>query len=278
MKFKLILLFCFIMLVCCQYSIGNMDGPLIGHGAIDWSQELAKKDVPLYTYQVIRSFPHDTRSFTEGLEFFQGVLYESSGLYGQSKLSKIDLANAQPIQQFFLPAQYFAEGITILGNNLYQLTYESNIGFVYDKQTLQLKNIFHYPTQGWGLTNNGKELILSNGSASLLFLDPIHFNIIRYIVVHHHKTIIGPLNELEYIKGKIYANIYGTELIAIINPTNGSIEGWIDLHGLYAVPQQFAWIEVLNGIAYDKSDDTLIVTGKFWPKLYKIKLMPKKRQ
>lgn len=278
MKLKYFLLLIFITLTYCQSALGNIEGPVIGKSsAIDWAKELDKHDVPLYGYKIIRSYPHDNRSFTQGLLIYQNILYESSGLYHQSKLRKVNMVNGELIQEFILPSQYFAEGIAIIGNNLYQLTYESNVGFVYDAKTLKLKTTFHYPTQGWGLTSNNKELILSNGSSSLLFLDPIHFNITRFVIVHHNNTVIGPINELEYVKGKIYANIYGTEIIALINPSDGKIEGWVDLHGIYEIPKEFAWLEVLNGIAYDKSDDTFIVTGKLWPNLYKIKIVKKNR-
>lgn len=274
-KFALILLGVLVFFFIKTHSIA--DKPITANifSSIDWEKELAVNDVPIYHYQIVRTYSHNENSFTEGLELHGNILYESSGLYKLSKLSKIDLQTERTTLSYDLSPNYFAEGITILGNKLYQLTYESNIGFIYNMDTFHLEKTFTYPMQGWGLTNNGKELIMSNGSASLVFLDPNNFAIKRYVIVHHNQVPITHINELEYIKGKIYANIQDTNLIAMISPEDGRILGWIDLRGLYLPPKESLSWQDLNGIAYDQSDDTLLVTGKLWPKLYKLKIIPK---
>lgn len=254
-----------------QNAIANFVGSP-NNLTIAWDKIFKMHDVPVYRYSIIAAYPHDSRSFTEGLVLYHHILFESSGLYHQSRLRKTALKTGQLLQERFLPSQYFGEGITIIDNQLFQLSYQSNVGLIYDVSTLKFKKTFHFPTQGWGLTTDGKSLIMSDGSSSLIFMNPTHFNMTRFIIAHYHDQSIGPLNELEYIKGKIYANIYGTMIIAVIDPANGKIDAWIDLRGIYQVPQALGDLAVLNGIAYDETDDTLIVTGKFWPKIYKLKL------
>jgi len=227
---------------------------------------------PLYEYKVVATYPHNTNSFTEGLIYQDNILYESDGLYQQSALRKIDLVSGKTLKEYNLPDKYFAEGITIIGDHLYQLTYQSRIGFVYNKNTFQLENTFRYPSEGWGLTTDGKELIMSDGSSMLNFIDPTTFKVTRTIIARDHKQPINHLNELEYINGKIYANIFPTDIIAIISPTDGKITGWINIQKLNPCPTCEGANQVANGIAYDAKNEALLVTGKNWPNTYAIKI------
>jgi glutamine cyclotransferase len=225
-----------------------------------------------YTYQVVKTYPHDENAFTQGLVFEDGFLYEGTGLEGRSSLRKVELDTGKVLQIYRLPNEFFGEGITIFGNNIIQLTYRTNVGFVFDKGTFKQLRQFNYPTEGWGLTHNNKQLIMSDGSATLYFLDPETFKQTSSIIVRDNGVALQRLNELEYIDGKIYANIWQTNRIAIIDPDTGRVTGWLDLTGL--LPQRDI-NAVLNGIAYDRINRRLFVTGKFWPKLFEIKLIPK---
>lgn len=226
-----------------------------------------------YRYHVIKIYPHDTHAFTEGLVFNNGYLYESTGLYQQSTLRKVALATGKILKKYALAPHYFAEGLTVIDSHLYQLTYKENIGFVYEKNTFQVEKIFYYGTEGWGLTTDGKQLIMSNGSTNLLFLDKETFKITKMLAVHDENNKTYSLNELEYINGKIYANVWPTSFIAIISVENGKIEGWIDIAKLYPKENCDSKDCVANGIAYDNQHHTLLVTGKNWPFLYAIKLL-----
>lgn len=228
---------------------------------------------PIYNYQVIKVYPHDKSSFTEGLLMNDGWLYESDGLVQQSRLRRIDLASSKVIQEYRLPDQYFAEGLAIMGDRIYQLTYTSHIGFVYDRKTFQLLKTFNYPSEGWGLTSDGNSLIMSNGSASLNYLDPETLQTTRTVDVHEGDHPVDHLNELEYINGKIYANIFPSSMIAIIEPDSGEVSGWIDLINLYPCKECAAFGQVANGIAYDEKNDAILVTGKDWPSIYAIRLI-----
>lgn len=225
-----------------------------------------------YTYDIIKVYPHDSNAFTQGLIFEDEVLYEGTGLYGQSTLRRVELETGKIMQLYTLPSQFFGEGITIFDNKIIQLTWRSNIGFVYDKHSFDLLAEFSYPTEGWGITNDGSRLIMSDGTATLYFLDPVTFEQVGQIEVHD----IGPvteLNELEYIKGEVYANIWKEEKIAIINPQSGEVTGWIDLEGIQDSENRDP-NNVLNGIAYDAKEDRLFVTGKRWSQLFEINLIP----
>lgn len=223
-----------------------------------------------YTYEIINTYPHDRTAFTQGLEFYNGFLYESTGLYSQSTLRKVDLQSGNVLQNISLPIEYFAEGITIFDNKIYQLTWRENTGFIYSVDTFSRISEFSYQTEGWGITNDGTHLIMSDGSATLFFLDPQTLEVINQIEVIDQKPI-EKLNELEYIQGKIYANIWLEDKIAIINPQSGIIEAWINLTGLDEEESQES-NKVLNGIAYDVQEDRLFVTGKLWSKLFEIDL------
>ncbi len=227
----------------------------------------------IYTYHVVNTYPHDTSAFTEGLVFTNGSLYESTGEYGSSSLRRVNLEDGAVQQKVSLPSQYFGEGLTAVNNALIQLTWQEKTGFIYNKQTLALTGNFTYSTQGWGLTYNGSELVMSDGSSNLYFLDPVTYQKVGQVSVHDGTTPITNLNELEYVNGSIYANIWQQQKIAIINPKTGAVTGWIDLTGIY---QPKGTDDVLNGIAYDQQTSSLYVTGKGWPHLYQITITPAK--
>ena len=229
--------------------------------------------VTQYTYTIINTYPHDTNAFTEGLIYSDGFLYEGTGINGDSSLRRVNLTTGTVQQQVMLPSQYFGEGIAIVGTKIIQLTWQSRIGFIYDKTTFALLGNFSYITEGWGLTFDGKHLIMSDGTDNLYFLDPTTFQRTGQVAVHDGNTTVVNINELEYINGNVYANIWLTNTIAIINPQTGQVKGWIDLAELPGEqnPNPNA---VLNGIAFDQANNRLFVTGKDWPSLYQIKLVP----
>ena len=229
-----------------------------------------------YGYKVIHTFPHDPNAFTQGLVWNNGYLYEGTGLAGQSTLRKVELETGKVVQSINLPVKYFGEGITIFKDKIIQLTYLSKVGFVYDKETFKLLREFHYPTEGWGITHDGKRLIMSDGTPTLYFLDPQTFEEIFSVNVYCRNNLLWDINELEFIDGRIYANIWRTDQIAIIEPKTGQVTGLVELGGLLAGKDRTRKVDVLNGIAYDPVNHRLFVTGKFWPKLYEIKLVPKK--
>jgi glutamine cyclotransferase len=232
---------------------------------------------PVVGYRIVNTYPHDPRAFTQGLVFADGVLYEGTGLRGQSSLKKVDLKTGNILQARQLPARFFGEGITIYGNRVIQLTWRARVGFVYDMQTFQLLDTFNYPTEGWGITHDGRSLIMSDGTSTLYFLDPQTFREVGRLEVHTRDGPVSRLNELEYVQGEIYANVWKTDRIARISPQTGEVVGWIDLEGLLRPEDRNSRIDVLNGIAYDVKNDRLFVTGKLWPKLFEIELVvPKK--
>ena len=224
-----------------------------------------------YTYSIVNVYPHDNNAFTQGLVFEDGTLYEGTGLRGQSTLRRVDLDTGNVTQLYELPALIFGEGITIFEDKIIQLTYTSKKGFVYDKNSFELLQEFTYSTQGWGITHDGSKLIMSDGTATLYFLDPETFQITGQVEVIDEESI-NNLNELEYVDGMVYANILTEEKIAIINPETGQVTGWINLEGLKAAENPNG--NVLNGIAYDAEADRLFVTGKLWANLYEIELIP----
>ena len=230
-------------------------------------------NIPL-SYEIINIFSHDPGAFTQGLVWEDSFLYEGTGLYGSSSLRKVDLKTGKILQYHNLAADYFGEGITIFNNKIYQLTWQEEIGFIYDKETFQLLGSFSYPYEGWGITHDGTYLIISDGSSALHFIDPHTMEEVRQVNVHFKETPVLNLNELEYIKGKVYANIWQTTLIVIIDPINGNVINWLDFKDIFISvkkdsPQN---IDVLNGIAYDNEKDSLFITGKLWPKLFEIKI------
>jgi glutamine cyclotransferase len=227
-----------------------------------------------YSYKIIKIFPHDPGAFTQGLVWDEGVLYEGTGLYGKSSLRKTKLDSGEVLKKVKLSDQFFGEGVTIFNDRIIQLSWRSNIGFVYDKNTLNVIRKFRYDNEGWGITHDGDKLIMSNGSANLYFLDPGTFKEIGKIEVRDEVGPVTRLNELEYIRGQIFANVWKTDRIAIIDPRNGQVTGWIDLQSLTDLAGGDRRAKTLNGIAYDKERDRLFVTGKLWPKIYEIVPVP----
>ena len=226
--------------------------------------------VPVYSYKVVNTFPHDRAAYTQGLAFDKGILFEGTGGYGSSALRKVDLESGKVLHEYKLPARYFGEGITFYKDTLIQLTWKSNTGFVYDINSFNLLREFSYPTEGWGITYDGNRIIMSDGTPNLYFLDTEKFNTTGYVVVHDKNGPVNRINELEYIKGKIFANIWGSDNIAVIDPGDGNVTGWIDLSGLLDAGYCDNFTDVLNGIAYDAEADRMIVTGKRWPLLFEI--------
>jgi glutamine cyclotransferase len=238
----------------------------------DRAQTIQAATVPVYGYRIINTYPHDPGAFTQGLLFSDGRLYESTGLYGQSTLREVDLTTGRILQSYALPPAYFGEGITLFRDEIIQLTWQSGRGFVYDRDNLALRRQFSLAGEGWGLTHDGQRLILSDGSATLRFLDPDTFAPLGRLQVYDEHGPVRRLNELEYIAGEIYANVWQTDHIARIDPTSGQVTGWIDLAGLLGPTGEP--VDVLNGIAYDPATGHLFVTGKLWPRLFKIELIP----
>jgi glutamine cyclotransferase len=233
----------------------------------------ATDSVPRYRVKIIKTFPHDPDAFTEGLIFSGGFLYESTGLNGKSSLRKVDLETGKVVKQFDLPIEYFGEGLTEWGASLIQLTWRTQKGFVYDRETFFKDREFPYSGEGWGITNDGKSLIMSNGTDKLIYLNPQTFKQVRVLPVASGGVPVHLLNELEYIKGEIYANIWQKDEVAKISPKTGEVTGWIDMSELRTLLLDAPHAEVLNGIAYDEENDRIFVTGKLWPKLFQIEII-----
>ena len=232
-------------------------------------------DVPVYGVKVLKTYPHDTGAFTEGLFWHGGFLYESTGEVGTSSIRKVDLATGEVVRKKVLMPPYYGEGIIKVGEKLYQLTWQSGTGFIYDFKTLEKTGQFHYPGQGWALTTDGKRIYMSDGTPKIRVLGPETLKPERYITVTWDGNEVANINELEWIKGEIWANIWLTTRIARIDPETGAIKAFIDLSGLVPKPGEVRDPNnaVLNGIAYDKKRDRIFVTGKNWPHLYQIELV-----
>ena len=230
---------------------------------------------PVYTYQIVNTYPHDPDAFIQGLVVEDSVFYEGTGLNGRSSLRRVRLTSGQVEKIIPLSASVFGEGITVYNNKIIQLTWQSNIGFVYDKETFEEIRTVAYPTEGWGITYDGSRFIMSDGSSQLFFRDPVTFEELGRVSVTDEGQPVSQLNELEYIKGEVYANVWQTDRIARINPTTGKVIAWIDLTGILTNEDRQTTVDVLNGIAYDAQKDRLFVTGKLWPKIFEIKLVPK---
>lgn len=256
-----------------QHSSAEATTPTVTNS----TQPTISYPAPVVGYRIVNTYPHDPSAFTQGLVFADGVLYEGTGLRGQSSLRKVDLRTGTILQVRQLPVRFFGEGITIYGNRVIQLTWRAKVGFVYHKQTFQLLDTFNYSTEGWGITHDGRSLIISDGTSTLYLLDPQTFREVGRLEVHTRDGPVSRLNELEYVQGEIYANIWKTDRIARISPQTGEVAGWIDLERLLKPEDRYRRIDVLNGIAYDVKNDRLFVTGKLWPKLFEIELVvPKK--
>jgi glutamine cyclotransferase len=226
---------------------------------------------PVNRYEVVKVYPHDPQAFTQGLVFSGGVFYEGTGLNGRSGIRKVKLENGEVLQVQALEQRYFGEGIALVGDSIVQLTWQSGVGFVYDKTTFQRTRTFNYRGEGWGLTYDGTRLIMSDGTSTLRFLDPKTLQETGKLQVRDGSRPVEKLNELEVVKDEIFANIWQTDRIARISPKTGIVTGWIDLAGLLD-PRDARGVDVLNGIAYDPGGDRLFVTGKLWPKLFEIRI------
>jgi glutaminyl-peptide cyclotransferase len=232
---------------------------------------------PVEGYKVVHTYPHDTSAYTQGLIYLDGNLYEGTGLEGHSSIRMVDLESGKMLQHYELPGEYFGEGLTDWGSMLIELTWKAQMGFVYDRFSFRQLSTFHYTGEGWGLTHDKTSLIMSDGTPYLRFLDPKTFKEIRRVKVTDDGKAIDQINELEYIHGEVYANIWQTDRIARISPTTGKVIAWIDLSGILPGYEGSGGNAVLNGIAYDAKTDRLFVTGKLWPKLFEIKLVPGKK-
>lgn len=230
-----------------------------------------RRPAPVQSYKVVATFPHDTTSFTQGLVFADGELYESTGLAGESTLRRVEITTGKTLQRINVPAEYFAEGLALVGDELLQLTWQHHLGFVYDRKTFQQKRTFPYNTEGWGIAYDGaSHLVMSDGSDTLSFLDPKTLAVTRTMRVQDAGRPIRNLNELEWIEGEIWANVWQTDRIARISPNTGEVNAWIDLGSLYPRAQRMPPADELNGIAYDKATRRIFITGKKWPRLYQI--------
>jgi len=232
-------------------------------------------DIPEYGYDVVHVYPHDSRAYTQGLFYLNGVMYESTGLNGESSIRKVRLETGEVIQKRDIPEQYFGEGIINWKDRLLEITWKSEVGFIYDLGSFAPRGQFMYPGEGWGLTQDGKRIIMSDGSAQLRFWDPETLRETGRVTVTGDGGPVDQLNELEWIKGEVYANVYQTNRIARIDPASGKVTGWIDLTGILGPADRVRPVDVLNGIAYDSGTDRLFVTGKLWPKLFEIRLVKK---
>jgi len=247
---------------------------LIGGWSILMAQVPSSGGLPLYGYRVVNVYPHDASAFTQGLQYLDGYFYEGTGLNGRSSIRKVTLETGKVLQQRTVPGEFFGEGITVWKNDLFELTWQSHVAFVYDRATFEPKKRFTYPGEGWGLTSDGTNLIMSDGTDELRVLDPVTFAEKRRIKVTAGGIALRNLNELEYMKGEILANIWMTDYVARVAPDSGRVTAYIDLRGLLTATER-ANTDVLNGIAYDAKQDRLFVTGKLWPKLFEIKLVKK---
>ncbi len=231
--------------------------------------------VPISGYEIVNTYPHDRGAFTQGLIHYQGIFLESTGLHGGSSLRKVDPSSGRVLQLTRVPAQYFAEGMTVLGDKIYQLTWQNQKGFIYDLERFEKTGEFAYTGEGWGLTTDGTSLILSDGTHLIRFLDPVTFRVTRTIAVLQNGQPLRQLNELELVRGELLANIWQTNTVARIDPATGRLLGLIDFSGLLAPADYAGNTDVLNGIAYDAKNDRLFVTGKNWPKLFEVRLKPR---
>jgi glutaminyl-peptide cyclotransferase len=238
----------------------------------DSTVAMSQSKLPVYGYRLVRTFPHDPKAFTQGLQYVDGFFYEGTGLNGSSSIRKVKVETGEVVQRRDIARAYFGEGITVWKTDLIQLTWRSNVAFVYDKDTFAPRRTFKYRGEGWGLTHDGTNLIMSDGTSELRVLDPTTFAERRRIKVTAAGTPLGNLNELEYMKGEILANVWTTDAIARVAPDTGRVTGYIDLGGLLTAAERTS-VDVLNGIAYDEKNDRLFVTGKLWPKVFEIKIV-----
>ena len=230
--------------------------------------------LPVFGYTVVHSYPHDRDAFTQGLQVVDGAFYEGTGLNGRSSIRKVKIETGEVLQKRDIAPQYFGEGITVRGSELFQLTWQSGIGFVYDRRTFAPKRQFKYTGEGWGLTQDKTTLIMSDGSEYLRFMDPTSFVEKRRVRVTAAGSVLKNLNELEYVKGEVLANVWQTDYVARIDPASGIVSGYVDFRGLLSAREREA-TDVLNGIAYDEATDRLFITGKLWPRVFEVRITRK---
>jgi glutamine cyclotransferase len=242
-----------------------------GNGAPPASTATAPA-VPVLTYDIVRSHPHDPAAFTQGLQLVDGDLYEGTGLHGRSTLRRVELRSGRVLQQAALEPRYFGEGITVLGDRIVQLTWQSGTGFVYDRQSFERQRTFTYTGEGWGLTTDGRRLIMSDGTDTLRFWHPETLEEVGRVQVRDGSGPVPQLNELEYVDGVLYANVWPTDRVARIDPATGQVTGWLDFSGLLTPTERSRGVDVLNGLAHDPATGHLLVTGKLWPWVFELRL------
>ena len=243
--------------------------------ALNAAMNAGSNSIPVYTYDIVNTFAHNRTAFTEGLFYLNGFLYESTGLNGQSSLRRVNLTTGDVLQRAEVPSKYFGEGLAALDGKLYQLTWQTHIGFVYDLNTFELLTNFNFSGEGWGMTTDGHSLIRSDGTSTIHFVDPATFADTRTITVTANGQPVRYVNELEWVKGIIYANVWKSNYVIEIDPADGNIIGIVDFSGLLDPTDYDEHTDVFNGIAYDPATDRLFVTGKCWPKLFEVKLKRK---
>ena len=243
----------------------------LAFGACGSSTGAQRLAAPVHGFKLIATFPHDSAAFTQGLVFADGEFYESTGLNGESSLRRVEIATGKVLQEIKLPDQYFAEGLALVGDELLQLTWQHQRGFVYDRKTFKQKRTFAYPTEGWGIAYDAAGgLVMSDGSDTLTFLDPKTQAVVKTIRVRDAGRPVSQLNELEWIEGEIWANVWTTDRVARISPITGEVKAWVDLSTLWPRAERQPPADVLNGIAYDRATRRIFVTGKKWPRVYQI--------
>jgi glutamine cyclotransferase len=235
-------------------------------------QPAPARTTPVYPHRVVRAYPHDRKAFTQGLVYHDGVFYESTGLYGESSLRKVAIESGEVLRRHDVNAQYFAEGLSEWGETLVQLTWRTGVAFVYDRETFKELKRFSYTGEGWGLTRTDRHLVMSDGSATLKLLDPSTFAQVSTLQVRDEHGPVTALNELEMVRGVIFANVWQSYRIAMIAPDSGTVTGWLDLTGLLPASER-SRVDALNGIAYDERGDRLFVTGKWWPTVFQIEVV-----
>lgn len=251
--------------------------PGFAAGPVSSPVSKAAARAPVQGYDIVRVYPHDRNAFTQGLIWIDGSLYESTGLNGASSVRRVQLESGRVLARHDLDNRYFGEGLTAWGSQLIQLTYRAGVGFVYDRATLRQRQTFRYAGEGWGLTHDGQRLIMSDGTAVLRFLDPLTFRQVYELQVHDGGQPVANLNELEFVRGEIWANVWRTDRIARIDPKTGRVTAWVDLSGLLSPAERTGTVDELNGIAWDAQRDRVFVTGKRWPKLFQIRVKDEAR-
>lgn len=268
-----------------KYSTGNLPVGTLSIRTVVWLEDghrefhnlqviLLSDLVPEnLAYRIENVYPHDNKAYTQGLTFEGGFLYEGTGQYNESSLRKVEIKTGEPVRMTMLAGEIFGEGITIFKDRIYQLTYKSQVGFVYDKETFRrIQKVYYQNKEGWGLTNDENHLIMSDGSNRIYYMDPTYFTEVRQLEVYDNNGPVNRLNELEYIEGKIFANIYGEEVIVIIDPETGKVTGKLDMRGILSRADRHAGIDVFNGIAWDPGRRVMYVTGKYWPSLFEVSI------